>query len=700
MRSFKTPTSRTLLYAGLGVFLFAPALARGQIASALLREDDELLPGETIDSLSNTAVNHVGGYACLLTTSGTGTLSRVWGNPTGGPGMLMRTEGTFGDFEQTSFESFYGMSDTGQLAYGTTSTRISSGDTGLDGVWLDDFPILHEEEPVPTLPGMFSTFNSRPGVTGDGVPYWVGGITDTQGGTSQNRVFFSGLGANVVIMGGDFLPGIAEPIDTGASNIDFDWRVSRFGTNWIDQVLVQSSSTDDGIVVINGVPVMAGGGFLRENSPVPAAVGGLPGELWDNFDFFGVNEAGDYLVTGDTNAASALDEFVLKNESIVLRDGDVLDLGGSPVTVNGSIEGGYMNEQGDWAVIWDVDDPNGVNVEALIFNGEIVLVEGDPVDWNGDGVIDAADNNGVLANFTGTTALTVGARVGGVVNMYFTADIDFFGTPGSSDDLEGFFCFSVSVGQPAIEAAMDIKPGSCPNPFNPKSRGVLPVGLLGAGDFDATQVDISTLQLSRADGVGGSVAPHEGPPGPHTVFADVGTPFAGELCDCHELEGDGIVDVSMKFKVQDLVDILELGNAIGYVELVLTGNLLDGTPFEARDCIWMISTPVLPRNLLVRSNAFDTYIEVSPTDIHVDGSGWSNFDRAYTGSTVVTLTAPRFHGSRPFEHWVVDGHDRPRGQRTIEINLPVTQTETTTAEAVYAPLGQMQMDGVEVHDAQ
>lgn len=56
----------------------------------------------------------VGGYACSLNTTGTGTISRIWGNPTGGAGVLLRSEATIGNFEQTSFESFYGMSDAGQ----------------------------------------------------------------------------------------------------------------------------------------------------------------------------------------------------------------------------------------------------------------------------------------------------------------------------------------------------------------------------------------------------------------------------------------------------------------------------------------------------------------------------------------------------------------------------------------------------------
>ncbi len=103
------------------------------------------------------------------------------------------------------------------------------------------------------------------------------------------------------------------------------------------------------------------------------------------------------------------------------------------------------------------------------------------------------------------------------------------------------------------EARLDIKPASCPNPLNRDSNGLLPVALVGSKGFDANDVDITTLLLSRADGEGGEVAP-----GPQTEIEDVATPFGGELCDCHELEGDGIDDVSMHFVKSDVVEVLEL----------------------------------------------------------------------------------------------------------------------------------------------
>ena len=59
-------------------------------------------------------------------------------------------------------------------------------------------------------------------------------------------------------------------------------------------------------------------------------------------------------------------------------------------------------------------------------------------------------------------------------------------------------------------------------------------------------------------GFTGLVGPNEGPPGPHTVIEDTGTPFDGQPCDCHELTGDGVDDLSMKFNTDEVVAALML----------------------------------------------------------------------------------------------------------------------------------------------
>jgi probable HAF family extracellular repeat protein len=131
-----------------------------------------------------------------------------------------------------------------------------------------------------------------------------------------------------------------------------------------------------------------------------------------------------------------------------------------------------------------------------------------------------------------------------------------------------------------IKVAVDIKPGSCPNPINVKSKGVLPVAILGTDDFDVTQIDLASVRLA-------GVAPIR------SGFEDVATPFEPytgkeNADDCNEFGPDGYTDLTMKFDKQEIVA------AMGEVEdgqvlvLQLTGNLkeeFDGTPIEGEDVV-------------------------------------------------------------------------------------------------------------------
>lgn len=133
---------------------------------------------------------------------------------------------------------------------------------------------------------------------------------------------------------------------------------------------------------------------------------------------------------------------------------------------------------------------------------------------------------------------------------------------------------------------IDIKPTSCPNPINFKSKGVLPVAILGTGDFDVTTIDPDTVRLE-------GVAPLR------WKTEDVATPYVGEVtadcpgCECCHEEGlDGHADLTLKFSTQEIVA------ALGYVAngdcliLQLTGSLkeeFDGTPFMGEDVVKIIN---------------------------------------------------------------------------------------------------------------
>lgn len=249
---------------------------------------------------------------------------------------------------------------------------------------------------------------------------------------------------------------------------------------------------------------------------------------------------------------------------------------------------------------------------------------GDPPFGYGDVFFEAFGPGGVSLGIIGPAALGDG-DVGGQ-----TAEDRFFGAisadgisaisirmPGSHDwEIDHLqYGFAEEAPPAPLILALDIKPGSCPNPVNLKSRGVLPVALLGTDDLDVSLIDIASITLGRADGTAGSAFLIDGPPGPNVTIEDIGIPFDGELCDCHELEVDGIDDLQMKFKTREVIQALELGDFEpgATVELNVAGTLEDGTEFSASDCV-----------LIVPQSDFDE-------DNDVDQSDFGHLQACYRG---------------------------------------------------------------------
>jgi hypothetical protein len=113
------------------------------------------------------------------------------------------------------------------------------------------------------------------------------------------------------------------------------------------------------------------------------------------------------------------------------------------------------------------------------------------------------------------------------------------------------------LGTLVARVAIDIKPGSGRNPVNPFSRGVVPVALLGSAEFDVAGVDRSTL----AFGPDGAAPAHK--KGGHQK----------------DVNGDGLKDLLLHFRTQ------ETGIAFGDTEACLSGETLDGIPFEGCDAV-------------------------------------------------------------------------------------------------------------------
>lgn len=137
---------------------------------------------------------------------------------------------------------------------------------------------------------------------------------------------------------------------------------------------------------------------------------------------------------------------------------------------------------------------------------------------------------------------------------------------------ESFVCRA-----PEINVGLDIKPGSCPNPLNTTSKGVLPVAITGSSTFNIQDIDISTLKI-------GGVVPIK------SSVEDVVSLFTRKenSCECTTKAGDGINDLVLHFDTQQIVAAMGTVNNRENKVLNLTGNLKDGTPIKGGDCVVII----------------------------------------------------------------------------------------------------------------
>jgi hypothetical protein len=155
---------------------------------------------------------------------------------------------------------------------------------------------------------------------------------------------------------------------------------------------------------------------------------------------------------------------------------------------------------------------------------------------------------------------------------------------------------NVCISPLTLEVYLDIKPGSCPNPFNttpfdkgniveskPTKGGVLPAAILGCADFDVHDIDVTSLLL---EGVQVSKSSYE----------DVAAPLLnGDECECTTDGPDEYTDLVLKFSKPEIYAALGPVSEGDIVVLTLTGTLLDGTDISGSDCVRIIANNLKPK---------------------------------------------------------------------------------------------------------
>jgi len=115
----------------------------------------------------------------------------------------------------------------------------------------------------------------------------------------------------------------------------------------------------------------------------------------------------------------------------------------------------------------------------------------------------------------------------------------------------------------ALEVAVDVKPGSCPNPFQVGSKGLLPFAVLGSATFDVASIDPGTVRLV-------------GVPPVRWSYEDVATPSPGkkETCEsCTAAGPDGFVDLVLHVDRQELAAALGEATDRTCLSVNVRGNL-------------------------------------------------------------------------------------------------------------------------------
>lgn len=210
--------------------------------------------------------------------------------------------------------------------------------------------------------------------------------------------------------------------------------------------------------------------------------------------------------------------------------GDVLTLDGS-----GSID----DDNDIVSYIWDIDDNNSFETDA----GEQAVFD---------------------VNYTELESL------GLLVNHTYNIHLKVTDSEQQSDVNDSTLTI---VPKPALAVSVDIKPGSCPNPLNVKSSGVLPVAILGTADYDVTTIDPTSIRLAGVEPL-------------RSGYEDVATPVLdANDCNCTTEGPDGYLDLTLKFETAEIVDAIGEVNDGDVLTLELTGVLFGERPIEGADCI-------------------------------------------------------------------------------------------------------------------
>ncbi len=314
------------------------------------------------------------------------------------------------------------------------------------------------------------------------------------------------------------------------------------------------------------------------------------------FDNYASNGGAGMINSQDCNPLVANSLFY--GNRVPLRGGAIYNYESNPIFVNCTVGNNEAGLQGGGIYNWRSSSPliancilwgnmaSGLGNEIFNDGGSCIPIisysdirgcNGSSVDWDGSLGIDAGGN--IDAHPTFIDVYENDYRLTSKSPCIDTGDPASEAQPGTTD-LDGKPRIKngrVDMGAyeflPSVKVSVDVKPASCPNQLNVKSKGILPVAILGSDVLNVEDIDLSSVLLE-------GVAPLRG------SYEDVARPVLDEMeCACTSEGSDGYMDLTLKFRTEEIVSALGQIIDDDMRILHLTGYLKDGTPIEGSDCI-------------------------------------------------------------------------------------------------------------------
>jgi len=274
------------------------------------------------------------------------------------------------------------VSDGGTFVY-----RGQAG--GTSAAFEGSTAIAVEGNSIPAYTGRNYNTMNNPTITDDGsAVHMVTSFTDGDG--FGGSALLTNSGTNTVAQADFSGPGVIDASFTttidgetigNAADIDYSFSsdgsqfvlpVSLFGVSPATNTTLAVGTFDGSTASV--AAALADGVVMREdNSLAPSSLNGrtISGAEWGSFGDTAIANDGTFLVTGNLDGG---EDFLAIDGVLELADGDALAGG-----ILQDIDAAEMDDNGNWAAIVEVLMPDTSTQQALVYNGNVLLENGDLV---------------------------------------------------------------------------------------------------------------------------------------------------------------------------------------------------------------------------------------------------------------------------------------------------------------------------------